>query len=551
VRLLRSPERVVVAIAVVLGCVLRWWYLGTPSLWWDELVQIGTAEAETAWEVLDHVRRGIPSGAGNAGAVPLDYLAMHFWLQVVPLPARPEALEAYYRFPSFLFSCATLVALAWYARRFFGDRVAALATLLLALSLPHVLYAAEARFYSLLLLMGIVQLATFTALVAHPGGTGRWLAFTCASLAYALTGLFSLLLIFWQYLVLLALRLGRAERGGALRALGISAVAVSGLLALYYADTSLSAQSIRGTSHLTGTLVARQTLEFFAMNDPWLGLALLAALLVAPAGMRLRRHALWPVAAAVAAGIAATPFAIAALMSWKHHFYHPRHGLLLLPGVLLLLAIALAMLADLLERMPLPAWWRRTVPLAAAMALAVAWQGPPVTRYLANPNPFFQRTKILRDFKSLARDLRTRVAEYDEYQRYLLIVGRVGPGHLSNPLLGKYLEWYGLTDRVILRGVPRPSTVLRKIRSYCPTSCEQYGWTMQVVLDLQPPFELSGRKRLLVGLPRRIGRWTGRPRDTTVLLYTPIRRERRDGSLRGWRPQPYTGFVVFTSADAT
>jgi hypothetical protein len=159
---------VVVAVAVVFGCVLRWWHLGTPSLWWDELVQIATADAGTAWEVVDRVRHGIPRGAGNAGALPLDYLALHLWLRLVPLPANPESLEAYHRFPSFLFSAATLVALAWYARRFFGERVAALATVLLACSLPHVLYAAEARFYSLLLLTGVVQLATFTALVARP-----------------------------------------------------------------------------------------------------------------------------------------------------------------------------------------------------------------------------------------------------------------------------------------------------------------------------------------------------------------------------------------------
>jgi hypothetical protein len=174
-----------------------------------------------------------------------------------------------------------------------------------------------------------------------------------------------------------------------------------------------------------------------------------------------------------------------------------------------------------------------------------------VARYLTSPDQFFHRTKILRDFKSLARDLRTQVADYDDHHRYLLIVGRVGPAHLSNPLLAKYLEWYDLTDRVILRGVPRPSTVLEKIQSYCPTSCERHGWTMEVVLGLQSPFELSPPKRRLVGLPRRVGSWPGRPRDTTVLLYKPIRRERRDGSLRGWRPRPYTGFVVFTSATAT
>jgi hypothetical protein len=544
----------VVVIAVVVGCVLRWWHLGTPSLWWDELVQISTADADTAWEVVERVRRGIPAGSGNAGAVPLDYLATHLWLRLVPVPADPEALEAYYRLPSFLFSCATLVALAWYARRFFGERVAALATLLLALSLPHVLYAAEARFYSLWLLVGVLNLAAFSALVTKPSGTARWLGFTVASLVYVLTGLFSLLVLVWQYVALLGLRLAHADAGArraTLRGLAISIGALLALLACYYADTAASTQSIRGTSHLSGTLVARQTLTFFTTHDRGFGLAVLVSLVLVPTGMLLRRHPLWPVTAAVAAGIVASPFVIAALMNWKHHFYHPRHGLLLLPGVVLLVALALAELTDLLERLPGLARWRRVVPIAATTALILACQVPPAARYLKTPDRFFQRTKILRDFKSLARDLRARAADYDEPQRHLLIVGQVGPGHLSNPLLGKYLEWYGLTDQVVLRGVPRPSVVLRKIRSYCPTSCERHGWTLQAVLALQSPFELSPPKRRLVGLPKRIGRWPGRPRDTTVLLYTPIRRERLDGSLRGWRPRPYTGFVLFTSVDAT
>jgi hypothetical protein len=545
---------VVVVIAVVVGCVLRWWHLGTPSLWWDELVQISTADADTAWEVVERVRRGIPAGSGNAGAVPLDYLATHLWLRLVPVPADPEALEAYYRFPSFVFSCSTLVALAWYARRFFGERVAALATLMLALSLPHVLYAAEARFYSLWLLVGVLNLAAFSALVTKPTGTGRWLAFTFTSLAYVLTGLFSLLVLVWQYVALFGLRLAYAEPGArraTLRGLAISVGALLALLACYYAGTAASTQSIRGTSHLSGVLVARQTLTFFTTHDRGFGLAVLVSLVLVPAGLLLRRHPLWPVTAAVAAGIVTSPFVIAALMNWKHHFYHPRHGLLLLPGVVLLVALALAALADLLERLPALSRWRHVVPIAVTTALVLACQGPPAKRYLTTPDRFFQRTKILRDFKSLARDLRARAAGYDERQRHLLIVGRVGPGHLSNPLLGKYLEWYGLTDQVVLRGVPRPSDVLRKIRSYCPTSCERHGWTLQAVLALQSPFELSPPKRRLVGLPRRIGRWPGRPRDTTVLLYTPIRRERRDGSLRGWRSRPYAGFELFTSVDAT
>src|SRR5690606_12734249 len=131
---------------LALGGALRAVHVGATSLWWDEIVQIQTAALPTVAEVVAQVRRGDPPGQGNAGAVPLDYLVLHAWQRVLPAPA-PEWLEVHFRFPAWLFSTAAVGALFLYARRFFG-RVAALgAAATLTVSVPHALYAGEARFY--------------------------------------------------------------------------------------------------------------------------------------------------------------------------------------------------------------------------------------------------------------------------------------------------------------------------------------------------------------------------------------------------------------------
>jgi hypothetical protein len=149
-----ARRRIVLDVACVAGiglvaAALRWWHLGTASLWWDELLHIGTAQLPSLAEVFRHARLGLPAGSGNAGAVPLDYLLLHLYLGWVPVP-EPQHLERYFRLPSFVYASLTPPLLYLFVRRHFGRTNAVLAGSLLALCLPHVLYAAEARFYSLL-----------------------------------------------------------------------------------------------------------------------------------------------------------------------------------------------------------------------------------------------------------------------------------------------------------------------------------------------------------------------------------------------------------------
>jgi uncharacterized membrane protein len=62
-----------------------------------------------------------------------------------PPRAVAGVVEVYYRAPAAIYSCLALVAMWAFCRATFGLAVAAVATALLAVSMPHVLYAAGGR----------------------------------------------------------------------------------------------------------------------------------------------------------------------------------------------------------------------------------------------------------------------------------------------------------------------------------------------------------------------------------------------------------------------
>ena len=191
-------------LVLVIAGALRAVHIDAASLWWDELVEIQTAALPRFVDVLWRVRRGDPPGLGNAGAVPLDYLLMHAYLLVAPRPSL-AGLEVFYRFPSWLFSTAAVGAVFLAVRRFFGRPAACLSSLVLALSVPHALYAGEARFYSLFTFVTVLCLWAFSRVVENPRRPLAWIVHSAVGLTTVLTGLLGVLLLAGQYAILAGL----------------------------------------------------------------------------------------------------------------------------------------------------------------------------------------------------------------------------------------------------------------------------------------------------------------------------------------------------------
>lgn len=467
------------ALVVVLAGALRAVHIDATSLWWDELVQIQTASLPRFADVLWRVRRGDPPGLGNAGAVPLDYLAMHAYLALAPRP-RPEHLEAFYRLPSWLFSTAAVAAVFFAARRTFGATAAGLSALLLATSVPHALYAGEARFYSLFTLVTVLCFWAFSRVAEEPGRPLAWIVHSSVGLVTFLTGLLGLLLLAGQYAVLAAVVLSerwssRPDRPTATArprrklavplALGASFAVFALVLWRFYRGTWLFLRLQHSDEGRSPWQAITEIVSYFTLGSPVALVAFVVALVALPflAGRERGRLA---ISLHLVTSFLWIP-ALALLATWKGYYVRPRHALFLLPYFALVVGIAID---GLLARLPLsrvPERSRGAVRLLAGVAVVAAMALGPVSGFLREPLRYAALVKPTDDTRGLVQHLAARAAAMPQGQVYLLAAERKGGAYLRNPAVAWYLREYGLAGRVVLRTSGSAEEVLARLESTC------------------------------------------------------------------------------------
>ena len=140
----RMGSAAIVVGALIAGLTLRWLWLGRASLWYDE--------GYTAWMV-SHPAGEIIRLIRFDTAPPLYYLLLRGWVNCF---GRSEfALRAM----SACLSSITLLLFYPLAMKVLRDRlVAALALVLFAISFMQVEHGREARFYSMMALLGEIGL---------------------------------------------------------------------------------------------------------------------------------------------------------------------------------------------------------------------------------------------------------------------------------------------------------------------------------------------------------------------------------------------------------
>jgi hypothetical protein len=468
-------------------------HLGTPSLWWDEVVHVRIAEQPTIADVLWKAREGGQPGSGNAGAVPLDYLVLHAWLEATPAPA-PEQLERHLRAPAFAFAVAAL-PLAWILGRFLGGpATGTIALALLAGSTLHVLYAAEARFYSLWVLAMLANLLAFAALVRAPSNR-RALAFASSAIVVVLSGLYAVFPVAAELAVLCALGLRSGRDARLVRAAIAGGIAVAVVLALWIAPTAVQWSYGRGTPTITVAAAVQYAFRTFADGSPWLAVAFATALIAAPIVARDDRAA-GALTVVLLLSTLAIP-AILAIARAKQYYFHPRHVVFLLPMVQLAAAVVAGRAIAAVVRNP-------TAAAVAGTALGLAATLGAARAYVADPLPFFRATKTLRDVHGLMRLIAARTTDVPPDSRWLMLIEKGPHGHLANPTAAFYLDRWHLTDRVRLFGVEDAEAASRTIASRCADDCRgPIAVELLLVFDVRDPYDQTRAMRLLVVPPQR------------------------------------------------
>jgi len=523
-----ATDMLILLALVAVAALLRGWHLGTPSLWWDELIQVLTADRPLP-DVVREVQLGIPRGFGNTGSMPLDYVLLHLHLALVPRP-EPAHLEAYFRFPSLVWSCAAVAAVYVCCRRVFDRTIALMAALWLALSIPHVLYAAEVRFYSLMTLLTVLQFWAFATLAARPS-LRAWGVYLVVNVLYLFTGLFAAFALVWQYLVFLGRAARRRERR-TLVALAVTGLVAASVPVLWWGPNTLLVQADRRGSDSFGWLVvARSAFDFFTQRNRVLELTFLLgvpAMLVA--AIRRSRDTL-PAAAYLALSCLAIPI-IAYFVRSKQYYFHPRHALFLLPlmGIVTAagLAAALRWLLGLFLR---EARTRETIVAAVGCAIVLGAQLPIAWRFVQEPTSFFAQTKTLHDWKGVMARLAPRVREAGD-GTLVLVAERESP---TNAIGWHYLRWWNLDSRVSFWGYSGDwSTLVRGVAAGDGTPSPE-------TLALRVPVGLTEDFRSLLGIDAPIPTWPARVGGWALVAYAPFP---ADVAAAGWDVKRLSGAEV-------
>ncbi len=131
-------------VIIVLGFSLRLYDIGRESLWLDEIASVKIAE----------------SGKSDFGSPPIYYRFLGIWMNFF------GDSSAAIRFPSFIFSLCSVILVYLLGKEIFNEKIALLATFFMAISMFQVVYAQEARAYSLLLFLSLSSALFFMRIIS-------------------------------------------------------------------------------------------------------------------------------------------------------------------------------------------------------------------------------------------------------------------------------------------------------------------------------------------------------------------------------------------------
>jgi uncharacterized membrane protein len=178
---------------VALAAFLRFFNLGSESIWLDEAISVHAAETS----LVSIVQKSISADVHP----PLYNLLLHFWVLIF------GQSEAAVRSLSACFGIISVLLLYKVGRALFDRKVGLIASILMAISAFTISYSQEARAYSLLLLLTLISfLILIKILKANKPGKIHLFLYTLTNILLCYTHIFGLFVVGAQVLYFLLFR---------------------------------------------------------------------------------------------------------------------------------------------------------------------------------------------------------------------------------------------------------------------------------------------------------------------------------------------------------
>ena len=331
-------NRILLLGIILISWALLTWQLGQRSLWVDEFLSLSMSQGALSDVVAASMADLHP---------PLYFLALHVWAALI------GTSDFALRYLSVAFAVVGLALMPIVARRWAGSRTAVPATVLLGLAPAFIEISRMARYYSLLLMLGLLSTRLLFDALARSDWK-RWIAYVLSGLALLYTfypsGILILahvLMIVWPARKRIAIRrwliaIGAIGAGFAPWLAAIAARQITNIASSPGADLARS-----GIGFVLGVATSLYTFSVGETIFPWqpaawVGVLTVVVLLIA--GLRQRSGG-WPSAGMFLIGIAFISL-VTTFVSVSTPFLNvPVRGLFVLPFYLLIVAIGLASIA--------------------------------------------------------------------------------------------------------------------------------------------------------------------------------------------------------------
>jgi len=177
-------------ILILLGAGLRFYNLGTESLWLDESYSVLSAGQDSINNVITTVNNI------DYHHPPLYFILLHFWINSF------GKSEFSLRSLSAIFSVLSLIMIFFIASELFNKEVGLIATLIASISILDILYSQEVRSYAFFSFLTLASMYSFIKILKS-GNALYYLIYFLSSLAMIYTLPFGFIVLFLQNLFIM------------------------------------------------------------------------------------------------------------------------------------------------------------------------------------------------------------------------------------------------------------------------------------------------------------------------------------------------------------
>lgn len=177
-------------LILLCGTLLRLYHLGAEPLWMDEGYTLQTI----TWEVneTNSAKTVLARIVEKESSPPLYFMMLYYWTKLTNLSAYNL------RLPSVLFSILSLFVIFLIGNKILNYRTGLIAMLLMAVSMSNIVFAQEARAYSLFVFLSLLSTYFFIRFVTEKK---RWILYPIVTALMLYTHFFAFIVIGLQLLV--------------------------------------------------------------------------------------------------------------------------------------------------------------------------------------------------------------------------------------------------------------------------------------------------------------------------------------------------------------